>query len=76
MQKENIVDVIWVIAGSLAIIFRSWLAHNMIEMQNRVWGFHFGEREIKAGKILLPIWGVCAVDVGLLSLFQIIHFKR
>ena len=76
MQKEHIVGTISVVVGSLAIIFRTWLARDFVEFQNRFWGFHFVEREIKANRILLPIFGVCAIIFGLLSLFQIIHFKR
>lgn len=76
MQKEPIIGIISILAGSLAIIFRSRLANNLVEFQNRVWGFHFGEKEIKANKILLPLFGVCAIAIGLLFLFQIIHFKK
>jgi len=76
MQKEHIVGIITILAGSLAIIFRSRLANNMIEFQNRVWGFNFGEREIKAGEIWLPIFGVCAIVFGLLFLFQIIQLRQ
>ena len=76
MQKEHIVGIICVIVGCLAIIFRTWLAGAFVEFQNKFWGFHFGEREIKANKILLPILGVCAIAIGLLFFFQIIYFKR
>lgn len=76
MQKEHIVGAISLLAGILAIVFRVRLAIHFVEVQNRVWGFHFGEREVKANIIVLCIAGASAIVIGLLAFFQVIHFKQ
>ena len=72
MQKEHMAGIIAILAGSLIIVFRSWFANNIIEAQNRVWGYNFGEREIKASKFVAFLVGICAIVWGLLVLFRII----
>ena len=76
MQEVRLVDIIYIIAGSALIIFRSWLAERAIDFQNTVWGFNFGEREIKATKFGAIIGGLAFITFSLLSLFEVIQPKQ
>jgi hypothetical protein len=46
-----------------------------IEQQNRFWGLHFGQKEIKITKIGAILAGAICIVLGLLSFSQMIHFK-
>jgi hypothetical protein len=60
-----ILGTVIIIVGLVAIGFRDKLVRNSIEYQNRAFGFHFGEEEIKAGKRTAPIIGVACIIMGL-----------
>jgi len=47
----------------------------MVDFQNKVWGFHFGEKEVRASTVGIIIVGIGFVVISLLSLLNIIHFR-
>jgi hypothetical protein len=72
MTEEIIVGLVSVIAGCLMLIFRDSFARNIIKFP--LWGFNFGEREIKANKFVIGIVGTGFIIFGTLSLSGIIRF--
>jgi hypothetical protein len=74
-MKETIIGIVSLSAGCLMMILNKLFARLVIEQQNKFWGFHFGQREIKITEVGSIITGIGFIVVGLLSLFQIIRFK-
>lgn len=76
MNEETIVGLISIVVGCIAIIFRTPYAQKIIEFQNRVWSFNFGERDIKISKIVIIIVGCGFMLFGFLLFFHLMHFKK
>jgi hypothetical protein len=73
---ENIIyGLFFLLGGCLMLYFLKPLARLTIETQNKFWGFHFGNREIKNTSFIILVVGIGFLVAGLLSLFQIIQFK-
>lgn len=74
-MNDFIIDIISVAAGSALLLFRKKFASNVIEGQNRVWGFNYGDRERKATEYVTIIVGTGFLVIGILGVIGIIHFK-
>lgn len=71
-MEKVILGSITIIIGCIIIIFRDRFVCSSIEFQNRAFGFHFGEKEIKAGKRSAPIIGVAFIIMGVLTLVGVL----
>ena len=76
MNKDIIVGLICILVGCIAIIYRTPYAQKIIDFQNTVWSFNFGERDIKMSKIVIIIVGCASIVFGFLLVFHLIHFKK
>lgn len=74
-MNKIISDVIAIVVGCLMVIFHKSFARLIIEQQNKFWGFHFGDREVKISGIISIIAGTGMIVLSLLSLLKIIPFK-
>jgi hypothetical protein len=63
-----------ILVGIIVICFRKKFAKSMVTIQNKSFGFHFGDKEIKANEWLLPFFGVLAIVIGILTLFDLFKF--
>lgn len=62
-------DLLAIIVGVAVIIFRRPVARFTVKMQNRTWGFTFGERtETFTRTVAIPVVGVVFVAVGVMLL--------
>ncbi len=71
-----------IILGFIAVVFGLFLLKNYsfwakwtIEQQNRFWGFHFGDREIRFVEMGAILMGLIFIIIGLLVFFQKINVK-
>ncbi len=46
-------QILSILIGLVLILVRKKLASLIIRIQNKMWGFKFGEREIKASEVVL-----------------------
>ena len=75
MEKDTIVNIVFLLAGIAMIIWRKQYTRFIIESQNRVWGYKFGNREIRATKFVIILVGTGFIVSSLLALFGLIHFR-
>src|SRR5512139_2170958 len=75
VKHQTLWVIISFIAAVLALIFRDWFARQIIDFQNTVWGFNFGEREIKASKIAIIITGSAFILFDILAILGIIKLR-
>lgn len=54
---DIILAAVLIVIGYCIIKFRKRFVKSSIEYQNRVFGFHFGEKEIKSGEGAAPFIG-------------------
>ena len=71
MNKDYISIAISFVAAILAIFLRERFARLIINFQNTVWGFNFGEREIKASKIVIIIVAIAIIIFDILQILNI-----
>ncbi|MHB1035953.1 MAG: hypothetical protein ACYC35_15175 [Pirellulales bacterium] len=62
-----------VLVGAALFWFRKEYAAHAIRDQNRLWGFHFGERTIRGEAILSGLAGICLIIGGVLLLLGFGH---
>jgi hypothetical protein len=62
------------IMGLVFLIFNKFIARWHIEIQNDLFGFHFGERERKATRIVAVLGGIFFSAVGSLVLLSALSF--
>jgi hypothetical protein len=74
-MKDMAIGVFLFLIGTVMVIFHKPMARSIIEQQNAVWGFRFGKREIKGSEFITLVAGLATAIIGLLSFFQIIHFR-
>ena len=67
-MNQFMIGIIAIVAGSAVIIFRKRLVRESITFQNKVFGFRFGEKEVKMGDWLAPLAGAGFIITGILSL--------
>jgi len=66
-------NLLFIIFGVLMLIFRKSFASLIIEFQNKVWGFKYGEREKKASIFVIVIVGLGFITLSVLAIFGVIH---
>lgn len=71
----TVFSVFFALFGLAFTVFHDPLGRLAIAEQNRFWGFHFGEREIKGTQIGFLITGVCFLGFGILVIAGLIRFK-
>jgi hypothetical protein len=72
----RIVIGVWLLAAAfLVVAFRKICARQCIEWQNKSWGFHFGERSIRASEVVITAFGILWIIFALLLLLGIIQPK-
>ncbi len=74
-MNNPIPALIMIVIGLIAICFRKRLAKYFVDEQNKTWGIHLGEKEIKANEWLLPFLGGIAVVSGILIFLGIFKVK-
>lgn len=74
-MKETIIGIVSLLAGCLMMFLYKSFARIVIGQQNKFWGFHFGEREIKITEVVSIIAGIGFIVFALLSFLQMIRFK-
>ncbi len=74
-MEELVVGMISLTLGCLMVFFRKPFAGRIIREQNRFWGFHFGESELRLSMVISAVVGIGFIVFALLLLFQIIRFK-
>jgi len=60
---------IWIILGLGLIIFRKWYAREIIEFQNRTFGFHYGEKAVVSAEWVILLCGFLFIVSGLSTIF-------
>lgn len=75
MNSYHVLDFISVLIAITAILHRKKIARDVIEYQNRTWGFHFGEREIRASEFVIVVTGITIVLLSALSLLGLIKSR-
>ena len=74
-MENIIVGIVTISAGLYCILNRKKFSREIVADQNKYFGFHFGEKEIKRGYRFLPIFGVLLIILGILILIGIFKFK-
>jgi hypothetical protein len=59
-----------ILLGVILIVFRRQVAEKIIQSQNSLWGFHFGEQEIKSSEIVVVIVGIGAIIFAILEFLK------
>lgn len=67
-MERVIAGMIAIVVGLAIIIFSKRFVRNSIEFQNKAFGFHFGDKEIKAGDRSAPFIGIAFIVMGILTL--------
>ena len=62
-------------AGSYIVVFRSRRARYDIEFQNKTFGFHFGEKDIRRTTYVYAVIGIALVGMGIMIMLGIIEPK-
>ena len=56
-MKRTFIFLVGLSIGIYLLVFRKQFARSCIKDQNRLWGFHFGEREVWISEIVAVIVG-------------------
>jgi len=75
MDRDIIIGIIACVVGVSAILLHNSFARATIEVQNRTWGFNFGEKEVTISKVVIIIVGALFVLIGILVFLKKIHFN-
>jgi len=74
-QVGNIVfGLAFLFLGIVFLVFNKFVARLNVEMQNDFFGFHFGERERKASRVISIIGGIIFTALGALVLLSALSF--
>lgn len=74
-DKHYITSIISVLVGCGLLFWRKRFAAAVVKEQNRMWGFHFGEREERISVIVAIIVGSGFLTIGIFGLSGFIHWK-
>lgn len=74
-MKDIIIGIVLIVAGTSVIIRRSHWARKTIDDQNRIFGFHFGKKEIQVTRYVGILVGSGFIIFGILALAGIFDFK-
>ncbi len=75
LQGHLLEIVISFVLAFLLLYFRDWFARLIINFQNTVWGFHYGEREIRATKFVAVTVACFVILFDILVVLGIIKFR-
>lgn len=67
--------IVFIVVGLIVSIFSSPLSKGYIAFQNQQFGFKFGQREVKIGKLINIVVGMIFIIFGLLILANVIDQK-
>ena len=56
------------VGGGAMMVFNRSFATTVIRQQNKFWGFHFGDRDIKIARVFAIVGGTVFFVIGFLSL--------
>lgn len=74
-MKDIVVEIVSIIFGAFIVINRSQWSRKAIEFQNKKFGFHFGEKEVRATVFVYLLVGSAFIIMGILSIFGILEPK-
>lgn len=69
-MERIIIGLVAIAVGCAIIIFRKKFVRYGVSFQNKMFGFHFGEREIKAGDRSAPVIGLAFIALGTFTLLR------
>jgi len=72
-MKHDVVAVLVIIMGFYILIYRTQWSFKAIEQQNKIFGFSFGKKDIKATSFVGLLVGLAFIVIGALTLFGIIE---
>lgn len=74
-MKNIIIGSIVIVTGCYIVVYRSRWARKAIEGQNKIFGFHFGKKDMQATSYVGLIVGSGFIILGILALLGIIESK-
>jgi hypothetical protein len=74
-MSQSILGCIAVVAGICIIVARKRLARESMAFQNKVFKFHFGEKEVKASEFVVIVSGVGFIVLGALAMLNIVKWS-
>lgn len=74
-MKDIVIGVILIIVGVFIVIRRAQWARKAIEDQNKIFGFHFGKKDVRATAGVGLLVGCAFIIVGTLALVGVFNFK-
>lgn len=74
-MSETIINIITLLVGLLMVLSRKTYARFIVKHQNKLWGFHFGERSTKISEVISVIVGAGLIIFSLLSFSGVIRFR-
>jgi purine-cytosine permease-like protein len=74
-EKHYISSIISVLVGCALLMWRKQFAAAVAREQNRMWGFHFGQREERISLFMAIIVGIGFLTIGILGLLGLIYWK-
>lgn len=74
-MEAIIFGLLGVIIGFMLIKYRVSFARYLVDQQNSLWWFHFGNREARISEIVAVIVGAGFFIVGLLLILGLAKFK-
>lgn len=69
------IGIVGVILGLVMLMFRKPFARSAMRQQNEVFGFRFGEREVRISEYVIFLVAIFFVVFGFLSLLGILEMK-
>jgi hypothetical protein len=73
---QNIIyGIVGLLFGVVLLFFNRRFMAVYVEFQNKLWGYHFSDEQIKDGRFVCVIVGAGFLLVGISALLNIIHFK-
>ena len=67
--------IISLLVGCGLGIWRRQFAALAAREQTRMWGFRYGEREVRIGAVIAALVGLGFLAIGILALLGVLHWK-
>ncbi len=74
-EKHYITSIISALVGLALLILPKRFAAAVVREQNRMWGFHFGQREERISIFMSILVGGGFLIIGIVGLLGLIHWK-
>jgi hypothetical protein len=75
-MESIVVGTVSVIVGIALVVFNERFARFAMAEQNRVWGFHFGEREVRITRYIAVLCGLVFVILGVITVAGILPLSK